>query len=256
MKLGKLELDRKKLIIIAVAAVVLAVAVAVVLIFVLGSKGAEEPEMPAPVEYSVENTVVAAIPEQKGMQVEPLQSDDADTVGYAYTNIKDVASVVNQYVATLLEDGMCFVDESLVQLGDEPELDGETSGEVRLAQKLDDERSLSVHMAWEDDRCTVQLQVLQERIRMNDANMTFMEAVDYMYTLSPGLLGLERERMEDYRIYVLDGAIIVDNKTCMQLNVYELDETLNTNVFVGSFLVSADGRNLYRLEDGKVTRIS
>lgn len=250
-------MDRKKLILIAAAGAIVGAAVVILLVFLLGGKAEKEPKTPVPTEYTVEDTTVTAVPEQKGMTVTPLEESEGVT-GYRYENLADVSTVLEEYIAVLTEEGMCCVDAELTRL-DEPPVLQEEEGEIYLAKELeqsaDGDQSLSVHMTWGTDTCTVELQVLPQAIRTL-TNMTFMESVDYLYSLSPKQLGLPGDSMEDYRIYVMDGAVIVDNRACMQLNVYELDPELSTNIFVGSYLVTADSRYLYELVDGQAVQIN
>ena len=179
-------MDRKKLILIAAAGAVVGVAVVILLVVFLGGKSEKEPENPVPTEYCIEETTVTAIPEQEGMTVEPLESEEG-VVGYSYGNVQDVPAVLGDYMTTLTENGMCYVDDTLTRLDEKPELSGE-KGEIYLAQELEEgeegEQTLSMHMTWEADTCVVELQVLPQAIRvLND--MTFMESVDYLYSLSP-----------------------------------------------------------------------
>ncbi len=246
-------MNRKKLIIIGAACAVAGAAVVILLVILLGGR-AEEKEMPLPEEYIVESTTLAALPEQEGMTVAPLESDEEGVSGYSYEQISDVAALLSDYAATLTENGMCYVDDGMTRLDEEPDWTTE-SGEARLAQELEGgEQSVAMHLTWGVDNCTVALQTIEQGIRtLND--MTFMETVDYLYTLDPEQLGLEGD-MQDYRIYAADGAVVVDNRVCIRLDVYQLHPELSTNMIAGIYLVTPDGRYLYELEDGTATRLN
>ena len=50
--------------------------------------------------------------------------------------------------------------------------------------------------------------------------------------------------------------MLIDGKMYRKYIVYELDEKTNTNAFAGEFLISGDGRTIYkRDENGELQRV-
>lgn len=81
------------------------------------------------------------------------------------------------------------------------------------------------------------------------AAMSMSEAVDYLYSLSPSDLGLVGESMEDYHIYAKDGAVLVNEQPCMQLNIYSREENDQSNRVAGIYLMTRDGEHMYLLDE-------
>lgn len=85
------------------------------------------------------------------------------------------------------------------------------------------------------------------------ASMTMSEAVDYLYTLEPSVLGLSGTSMDSYRIYALDGAVMVNNQPCMRLSIYSREGPDQTNEVAGIYLLTRDGAHLYQLDESAGT---
>ena len=85
------------------------------------------------------------------------------------------------------------------------------------------------------------------------ASMTMSEAVDYLYTLEPSALGLNGTSMDSYRIYALDGAVMVNNQPCMRLSIYSREGPDQTNEVAGIYLLTRDGAHLYQLDEAAGT---
>lgn len=76
--------------------------------------------------------------------------------------------------------------------------------------------------------------------------------LDYIKGLSPSVLGLSGESMDEYRVYAVDGTVMVNGKPCMRMQVYSRSASGGTNTFEGIYFLANDGQRLYRLnEDGK-----
>lgn len=80
-------------------------------------------------------------------------------------------------------------------------------------------------------------------------SMSLFEAVDYFKSLSPGALGLEGASMDAYQVQIPDGVVMVDDRPCMQLRVYDVNTPEGTNDIKGNFLMTNDGAHLYRLDE-------
>lgn len=74
-------------------------------------------------------------------------------------------------------------------------------------------------------------------------------ALDYIRGLPPSVLGLSGESMDSYRVYAMEGTVMVNGQTCMRMKVYSRNEVKDTNEFVGTYLLSKDGKRLYLLNE-------
>ena len=86
--------------------------------------------------------------------------------------------------------------------------------------------------------------------------MTYVDAVDFIKSLSPATLGLEGSSMADYSVYPMDGAVLVDGILCLKLQAYPPHEETQANVIGGTYLLSGDKAHLYLLQDDKVRELS
>ena len=125
----------------------------------------------------------------------------------------------------------------------------------------DSEERLAVAMRldWEESRCTVTVELVPAALTVRPQEsstipgfaqtLTFSSAVDKMKSLHPSVLELEGESMEDYRVYSKDGLVLINDQSCMRLDVYKLDEELGTNMAAGNYFLSADGLHLYSFDE-------
>lgn len=75
------------------------------------------------------------------------------------------------------------------------------------------------------------------------------DAVNFMQTLSPQLLGLSGNSMAQYRIYPSMSVVLVDGLECSELSVYSQGKESGTNDIEGIYLLSrGELRRLYRLD--------
>ncbi len=82
-----------------------------------------------------------------------------------------------------------------------------------------------------------------------ELRLTLSEALAYMRSLQPSLLGLAGEDMGIYEILPNQFIVPVNGLLCSELMVYNKDETSGTNVLVGIYLISrGEERKLYRVD--------
>ena len=75
--------------------------------------------------------------------------------------------------------------------------------------------------------------------------MTVSDVVSYFKGLSPSVLGLEGESMDDYDVYPMEGLIRVNGAEVAEVSVYS-DES-GANQILGTYLVTRSGvRKVYR----------
>lgn len=183
-------------------------------------------------------------------------------VTYSYTGLSSPGSTVNTYVTLMTDEvnGFSIVDSDFV-MSDEPVYD--EKGKVLLAKNAETEaeeaagdgeeavpvnRLLVLDISWDENGCEVVTREAEGVIAPPPEPMTMLEAQRYLKGLSPERLGLEGESMDKYDVFAFDGTIIVDGRACVRMNVYSIDNVEQSNEFMGCYLMSLDGRHLYRLD--------
>lgn len=116
---------------------------------------------------------------------------------------------------------------------------------------------LTVDLTWAEGTLTVTCDQAEGRVTSPNmpgsgmtpgASMSMWEAEDFLRGLEPSVLGLEGDSMENYHIYAIDGAVLVNGQPCMRLNIYSREEG-QSNEVAGIYLMSRDGQHLYLLDE-------
>lgn len=203
---------------------------------------------------------------------DPAAAVNANTVvTYSYTGLSSPGGAVRDYVSLMTsgENGFAVVDRDFV-MDEEPEY-GE-QGSVLLAKSAsavtagaedsEDEEGggaqpeasenclMLLDISWDESGCVVVTSQAEGVISQPPEPMTMYEAQEYLKSLPPEKLGLEGESMDAYEVFTFDGAVAVDGRACVRMNVYNIDNVQQSNEFMGCYLVSLDGRHLYRLDTG------
>ena len=250
------------------------VAVCLCLLAGCGKKDKEEtPEETSNLlaEYPVgEQTVAALSTEESGVTMDSV-------VTYTYSGLSSAGTTAQDYAGQLRgsESGFSIVDEEYVKT-DAPDFT-QPEGEVLLAKNLEsaaapegggedkegegeasappaEDMVLYVRVSWSEGTCVVSADEAPGKVTAPPPTlapppgMSMMEAEDYFKSLSPADLGLPGESMEDFSIYTMSGAVLVDGNPCVRMNVYSNDNPQHTNELVGCFLMNGNGTHLYRLD--------
>lgn len=205
------------------------------------------------------------------MSDEPTAAVSSSTViTYRYTGLSSPGSAVNGYVSLMTgeENGFSIVDSDFV-MSEEPVYDekgkvllarnaepGEESGRAAAAENeagdgeeaVPANRLLLLDISWDENGCEIVTREAEGVISPPPEPMTMHEAQKYLESLPPEKLGLEGESMDRYDVFSFDGTIMVDNRPCVRMNVYSIDNVEQSNEFKGCYLMSLDGRHLYRLD--------
>lgn len=284
---------KSKLILLIGAVVLLLAAVAIVVIFVIlprfsGDQGdkTDEPS-DEPVLYDLpesflvgEETVAGVTP----VDPDGVQAELDPRVCYTYTGMSDAGAEAEAYAASLKEESFSVVDEEFVRT-DAPDY-AATEGTVLLAKNIEKAEApvstdapadapaspvpaeeekdmvLTVELTWSDGTMVVVCDQAEGKVTSPPrspisstpgASMTMSEAVDYLYTLEPSALGLSGASMDAYRIYALDGAVMVNNQLCMRLSIYSREGPDQTNEVAGIYLLTRDAAHLYQLDEAAGT---
>lgn len=175
---------------------------------------------------------------------------------YTYQKLETGGESVRQYVERLTaeEGGFRIVDENGA-VTDPPNYADE-AGFVSLAKAAsEDGWLLRMDISWTAENCQITLTRPEGTVSEAETGkepMTYVEAVDFLKSLSPAKLGLEAESLRDYSVYPMDGAVLVDGILCLKLQVYLPRVEGQANVIAGTYLLSGDKTHLYLLEDGAV----
>lgn len=170
---------------------------------------------------------------------------------YTYTGLSSSGGDVKSYVSLMTGDtnGFSVVDKDFV-ISDEPEYDD--AGKVLLAKAAkageDDSAGsqlMLVDISWAEDSCVIVTRQAEGTISQPPEPITMREAQQKLESMSPAELGLEGESMDQYEVFTFDGAVVVDGRACVRMNVYNFEQS---NEFMGCYLMSLDGRHLYKMD--------
>ncbi len=86
--------------------------------------------------------------------------------------------------------------------------------------------------------------------------LTQSDAVNYLAGLSPNVLGLAGESMDEYELYSEDKVVMVSGVPCVEISVYRDDNPTGTNDIQGRYLLSrTNPRRLFLVNDEDGTAI-
>ena len=207
--------------------------------------------------------------------------DELDMGTYRYENVSDLSGRVQDYSKLLMRDefGFSCIDEkhAKTELPDPmPE-----NGKIQLALPITivtedgmDDFLFSIRMEWEEKRLTVNLEQLKGNIKKQQDteldgahrpihgvhgqnSLTVSEATDLFYSIKPEELKLQGDKMSDYLVIVLDGAVMVGKEYCMRVHVYEVSPVTDTNVIAGMYLMNGEGSHFYKTDlNGNLTMLN
>jgi hypothetical protein len=226
-----------------------------------------------PESYTLGEETISAlqVPEEDEEVAFTAQEGEDDPTTYTYDGLTDPGAVSQTYVQQLTEaeeSPFALVDEDLVET-EEPDYTA-SEGTALLARAGAEDGTVNVlSLSWSDTTCTVALDtregeitepVTEEEAQEEEASgesLSLTGALDYFESLSPSQLGLEGESMDEYRVYSMDGAVTVDGRACLRLQVYGLTDD-NTNKIAGNYLISGDRLHVYRVDEvtGTVVEIN
>lgn len=264
---------KKKLFIILLPILVLAAGAAVFFFIIRPKMSGEqvvEEEPPEPVEtpvmYTMGESEVHALPVWGESTVyleeqEPLAGEDEPeptAVTYRYEGLSSPGTLVSVYTTLLTAKDVGFsqVDEELIRIKEPEELAVE-AGSIHLAKNApEEEKVLSIRMDWTEELCTVTADLVDGRVKnppepvtpMGPVGLSEDQALDYIRSLNPAVLGLEEESMESYDLLVQDGSVLIDGNPCIRINAYHVSDQTGTNEIGGNYFLSVDGAHLYRLD--------
>lgn len=248
-----------------------------------------ESESPEPVLYDLpenfqvgEETVIGVLP----VNPDGVQAELDPRISYTYTGLSNAGAETEAYASSLKAEKFSVVDAEFVRT-DAPDYTT-PEGTVLLARNIAKKENpaaastdgggessappapveeqkdmvLTVELTWSEGTMVVVCDQAEGKVTSPPQDQTSMtpgaamsmsEAVDYLYTLDPSVLGLSGTSMDSYRIYALDGAVMVNNQLCMRLNIYSREGPEQTNEVAGIYLLTRDGTHLYQLDEAAGT---
>lgn len=229
-----------------------------------------------------DETVIGVVP----VNPDGVQAELDPRISYTYTGLSNAGAEAEAYASNLKEEKFSVVDAEFVRT-DAPDYTT-PEGTVLLARNIAKKENpaaastegggessappapveeqkdmvLTVELSWSEGTMVVVCDQAEGKVTSPPQDQTSMtpgaamsmsEAVDYLYTLEPSVLGLSGTSMDSYRIYALDGAVMVNNQLCMRLNIYSREGPEQTNEVAGIYLLTRDGTHLYQLDEAAGT---
>lgn len=241
---------------------IVALLLAAVLLFSMAGckKDKDKEELTAPETYMVGEESIPALEMTEGTIAREELSETGGEYTYKDMPEPGLAAQVYAVMMTSEENGYTIVDKA-GDPAEEPDYTTE-EGTVRLVKSSSEAgKLLKVSLSWtqESESCVVKVETIEGRLSAPEAEgMSIMELLDFIRAKDPKALGLEGS-MSDYYVYAREGLVLVDKRSCVQVNIYSRDaEGNNTNEIVGEYLITSDGTHLYKLDSvaGKVTELN
>lgn len=202
---------------------------------------------------------------------------------YHYRQMADPAALAAKYIAFLREDeqGLTLLDSENHRVLEDPNTDllygTVILGKAAAANEEAGKRIVRVIVGWSEYSLAVQVAYVKGSIlspvtppKEEDPNnpggqggggstpkaTSVTEQVDYFAALNPTQLGLEGENMSNYMVFPSEGLVTVDDVTCREMRVYQLDTRTAANVLVGTYYLSSDLTKVYQKDDaGQITQL-
>jgi len=132
------------------------------------------------------------------------------------------------------------------ETAEEEPAEGETK--ERIVSEDGVVRRLCMDIDWGKDNCLVTLSMIDVdpfSKSISDPPLSYTMVKDMMRTLHPSEIGLTGESMDDYLMIPGPGVVSIDNKACVKLTVYDVNE-YGSNQLAGTYFISQMGHELYR----------
>ena len=227
-------------------------------------KGDPEEQLPegelalVPNAYFVGSQSLIAVEAERGVTLSELHATETGAFVYTYVGFEIVNESVQSYVTRLMEaeNGFRIVDGETFRAAAAPDFT-QPEGTVSLSKPADNDKITVIRLDWSADQCVASISIedapVEETKKPNNnkIGLSHTGAMDYLKELSPSVLGLEGESMEEYNIYIMTGFTYVDGEACLRIKIYSDNNSAHTNVHLGTYFMSGNAERIYRLsEDG------
>ncbi len=192
----------------------------------------------------------------------PLPHDPSRQV-HTYRELEHAGQTIEQYVAVLTDPKIGFgVVNAAGSAVPPPDYSQETGFVVLSRGDHETKKLLRLTITWEEAGCTVvanlmdalpartageeQKNASNEISRSSTSGMSAAEVVTFFEGLSPDALGLNGNDMSDYNVYYMDGKVMINGEACMRVRIYQHNPVAETNIFIGTFLVSGNQAHIFK----------
>lgn len=212
-----------------------------------------------PNAYFVGSQSLIAVQPERGVTLSELHTTETGAFVYTYVGFEIVNESVQNYVTTLTdaENGFRIVDGESFRAAQAPDFT-QPEGSVSLSKPAEDDKITVIRLDWSADQCIASISIEDAPVvetkkpsNKNKIGLSHTGAMDFLKGLSPSVLQLEGESMEEYNIYITNGFTYVNGEACLRISIYSDNNSVNTNMHVGTYFMSGDAEHIYRLsEDG------
>lgn len=232
-------------------------ALCIVSLICLVGCGKKDATLPLPTTYTIGEDSAPVLDVQAEDSGAFLQSTDTPETSqadggleYTYAGLTSGGETVKSYITTLEKEqsGFILIDENGAEC-QAPDYTTPT-GTVTLAKPSAQAGNLfKINLSWTEKSCNVLVNRTEGALSSEEDGMTLVEAMAFFKGLSPNILGLVGTHMNDYSVYPIEGAVLVDGQPCLRLSVYRKDVSKRTTNTHGIYFLSNDQKHLYRLNE-------
>ena len=170
---------------------------------------------------------------------------------FHYEGLRSAATVASAYTTLLTDSAVGFYPvDSALQPAKLPEFDT-GAGSVQLVMEAEEDGFFySFRVEWSEDGVTL----IPEKVEGSlpeppqPVEMTLSEATSYMRYRIPSLLGVSTDDVQNYRIYVEDGKVLINGTPCLRFKICRENPQTGGNENSGDYYLSSDRRHIYRLD--------
>ena len=170
---------------------------------------------------------------------------------YHYKGLRSAATVASAYTTLLTDSAVGFYPvDSALQPAKLPEFDTD-AGSVQLVMKAEEDGFFySFRVEWSEDGVTLIPEKVEGTLPEppQPVEMTLSEATSYMRYRIPSLLGVSTDEVQNYRIYVEDGKVLINGTPCLRFKICRENPQTGGNENSGDYYLSSDRRHIYRLD--------
>ena len=170
---------------------------------------------------------------------------------FHYKGLQSAATVASAYTTLLTDPAVGFYPvDSTLQPAKLPEFDTD-AGSVQLVMEAGEEDGFfyAFRVEWSEDIVTVVPEKVEGALPEppQPVEMTLSEATSYMRYRIPSLLGVSTDEVQNYRIYVEDGKVLINGTPCLRFKICRENPQTGGNENSGDYYLSSDQRHIYRL---------
>lgn len=182
---------------------------------------------------------------------EPAEPKISVANAFHYEGLRSAATVASAYTTLLTDSAVGFYPvDSALQPAKLPEFDT-GAGSVQLVMEAEEDGFFySFRVEWSEDGVTL----IPEKVEGSlpeppqPVEMTLSEATSYMRYRIPSLLGVSTDDVQNYRIYVEDGKVLINGIPCLRFKICRENPQTGGNENSGDYYLSSDRRHIYRLD--------